>query len=167
VTRFLCTLKNLDPNTWWHLNRRNKFNENSTIRFFMHLEMTHTIYLSSWNIISLYNVNPRHKHYSIVKRIQHNVKGSSNQGLKLQANEKSYEKSWDYWVLWFVLSSDIYERKSKSECVFKLTNVVTIWTSFEQNFIDQLIVETKNMTTSEFTKEALWSKDLFKEMVLS
>ncbi len=84
--------------------------------------------------------------------------------MRLQAIEKSYEKSWDFWVLWFIWSSVIHERKSKSVCVFKLTNVVTIWTSFEQNFIDQLIVETKNMTTSEFSKEALWSKDLFKEM---
>jgi hypothetical protein len=78
--------------------------------------------------------------------------------LRLQANEKSYEKSWDYWVLWFILCSDIHEGKSKSVCVFKLTNVVKIWTSFEQNFIDQLIVETKKMTTSEFTKRSFMVK---------
>lgn len=112
------------------------------------------------NLLSRYNKNYKKIHWSAVKRIFRYVKGTIN--YKLEFNKEGNSALLGYsdsdW------GNKLNDRYSVSGTCFKLQGGLISWASKKQNTIALSTTEAEYMALSATVQEALWLKQLIKEL---
>jgi hypothetical protein len=116
----------------------------------------------SVNMLSKYQNSPTDENYSGLKRILRYLRGTTDVKLKFSKNKDELETLIGYADADF--ANDIVDRKSISGYVFKLYGNTISWSTKKQPTISLSSTEAELIALCHATKEAVWIKNLLKEI---
>ena len=111
------------------------------------------------SVVSQFMLKHDAMHWMIVKRIMRYLKGNINMRLHIGGQHINLAIYTD--AEW---ADNVEYRRSTSEYIFFVGEGVVSWNSKQQQMVAQSIMEDKYMAMNQCTKEAIWLKNLMKDV---